>query len=195
MRVFVLGTGRCGTTTFVRACEHLDGFSAGHETRVRRIGDDRFDYPDGHIEADNRLAWFLGALGDRFDGTDVLYVHLRRRRDDVIASFLERWDAGHRTSIIRAFAHAVVMHPSEWAADRVEDVCAFYVDTVTANIAAFTAGRPSIEVHLESIVDAFPAFAGRIGATGGTDRAMAELEVRHNASGAAAARPPDILGP
>lgn len=31
MNVFVLCTGRCGATTFHRACEHIENYSAGHD--------------------------------------------------------------------------------------------------------------------------------------------------------------------
>ena len=182
MRVFVLGTGRCGTTTFIRACEHLHDFTSGHETRGRSIGDERLDYPDQHIEADNRLSWMLGPLGERFDGTDVLYVHLRRRRGEVIDSFARRWDSPHRTNILKAFAHGIIMRPSDWPDDRVLDVCAYYVDVVTSNIEVFLRGRRAMEMWLHELPETFVDFVDAIGGTGDIDRACAELAVRHNAS-------------
>ena len=182
MRVFVLGTGRCGTTTFIKACEHFGNYTAAHESRVRLIGAQRLDYPDGHIEADNRMSWLLGTLAQRFDGSDVLYVHLRRDRDEVIESFRRRWDAGHRTSIIRAFAHGIVMRASDWPEEDITLVCGHYVDVVTANIDQFLQGRPSLELWLHELHDTFPEFAGRIGATGDLGAAMGELGTRHNAS-------------
>jgi hypothetical protein len=182
MRVFVLGTGRCGTTTFIRACEHFDNYSAAHESRVRLIGGARFDYADQHVEADNRLSWMLGALAERFDRVDVLYVHLRRDRDEVVRSFARRWDAGHRTSIIKAFAHGIVMRPSDWAEADISSVCGHYVDVVTANIADFLRDRPSVEMWLHDIDTTFPDFAHRIGATGDLAAAVQELGTRHNAS-------------
>ncbi len=62
MNVFVLGTGRCGTTTFMKACRHVTNCTSGHETRVNHVGPERLSYPSNHIEADNRLSWFLGRL-------------------------------------------------------------------------------------------------------------------------------------
>ena len=182
MRVFVLGTGRCGTTTFIRACEHFRNFTAAHESRSRLVGAHRLDYPDGHVEADNRLSWMLGGLAQRFDGTDVLYVHLRRDREEVVGSFQRRWHTGNRASIIRAFAHGIVMRSAEWPEDEVPRVCGHYVDVVTANIEEFLVGRPSIELWLHELHDTFPEFARRIGATGDLDLAVRELDVRHNAS-------------
>lgn len=178
--VFVLGTGRCGTVTFIRACEHLDNFTAGHETRSGLIGADRFAYPDGHIEADNRLAWFLGGLSNHYDDRGVLYVHLKRDPADVAASFLKRWNGGFRASIIRAFGYGILMKDDDWQ-DPLE-VCRFYVDTVTSNIDQFLSNRPSMTLYLEGIESGFPEFLDRIGASGDLHSALAEWEVRHNAS-------------
>ena len=66
MNVFILNSGRCGSTTWIRACTHIDNFSAGHETRSHLSGDARLDYPDRHIEADNRLSWLLGRLDRQY---------------------------------------------------------------------------------------------------------------------------------
>ena len=54
----------------------MTNFTAGHETRTNRLGAARLDYPDRHIEADNRLSFFLGKLNARW-GDDAHYVHLR----------------------------------------------------------------------------------------------------------------------
>lgn len=181
--VFVLGTGRCGTMTFVRACEHLDNFTAGHETLADRHGPERFAYPDRHIEADNRLSWFLGELGRRFDGRDALYVHLRRDPDAVVESFLGRFEADNRASIIRAFAHGIVIRGRDYAGEERREVCRAYVDAVTANIEQFLEDRPSMEMWLEEGAATFPRFLDRIAATGDLGAATTEWGVRHNARG------------
>lgn len=179
--VFVLGTGRCGTTTFVRACEHLDNFTAGHETLADRNGPERFAYPHRHIEADNRLAWFLGPLGQRYEGREVLYVHLQRDAEAVVDSFLSRFDSSYRASMIRAFSHGIVTRGRDYERDERRQVCRFYVDTVTANIEQFLEGRPSMTMWLEEAADGFPRFLDRIGATGDLEAAVDEWRVKHNA--------------
>ena len=98
MNVFVLCTGRCGSTTFARACSHIENFGVAHESRCAQLGDSRFAYPENHIEVDNRLSWLLGRL-DRAYGDDAFYVHLRRPDQQVAASFLNRYRGG----IIRAY--------------------------------------------------------------------------------------------
>jgi hypothetical protein len=66
MQVFVLCTGRCGSMTFTRACQHMTNFTAGHESRKRFLFGEKLSYPRNHIEADNRLSWCLGVLNDRY---------------------------------------------------------------------------------------------------------------------------------
>lgn len=180
MRVFVLSTGRCGSTTFARSCAHLSNVTAGHETLARReLFDARFDYPDEHVEVDNRLSWFLGGLGRRFDGEEVLYVHLLRDEEAVAHSFERRWGRG----IIAAFADGIMMPGrSSWAPEERLNVCRFYVQTVTANIEEYVRTRPSMQVRVENIGRDFARFLDRIGAAGDLDAAMGEWTVRHNAS-------------
>ena len=63
------------------------------------------DYVDRHIEVDNRLSWFLGALDKKY-GKRAYYVHLIRKRDEVAASFANRgvW------SVLFAFTSGVLQH-------------------------------------------------------------------------------------
>jgi hypothetical protein len=178
VRIFVLGTGRCGTVTFMKACKHLTNYTSSHESRAALSGPDRFDYPANHIEADNRLAWFLGGLGQQHP--EAYFVHLRRDREATAHSLLARWDSTYRPSIIRAFAHGILLREEDW-----EDplgVCRFYVDTVTRNIDNFLAGRRHETVWLEEAGEAFPGFLERIAAQGDLASAVAEWGIQHNAS-------------
>jgi hypothetical protein len=202
-RVFVLSTGRCGSTTFAASCAHITNHTSGHETNWGRLGDVRLDYPDDHIEIDNRLSWFLGSLAARYP--DARYVHLLRERQSVVDSFLKRWPwdpppgriamprligrATGRltsgvvaTSILPAFAYQIAGRRAPVPkADR-PLVAGHYVDTVTANIEAFVEGRPHRRVDLETLAEALPGLWEWIGAEGDLDAAVAELTVRHNAS-------------
>ena len=62
---------------FNRACDHIANYSNGHETLAKTIGTARFNYPENHIEVDNRLSWFFGTL-DRLYGRNAYYVYLIR---------------------------------------------------------------------------------------------------------------------
>lgn len=174
MRVFVLGTGRCGTTTFWQSMCHLTNYTAGHESRSGEIGISRFDYPDQHIEADNRLSWFLPSLGHYY-GSDPLYIHLLRDPEAVAASFVKRSDSG----IMHAFRAGILL--PEIPGDM--DAARFYVETVTTNVRAFLADKPNqMTLWLEDVSSWFGELWDRIGARGDRAAAEAEFSVRHRAS-------------
>lgn len=177
MHVFVLCTGRCGSMTFIKACSHFSNFSAGHETRSGLLGDARFDYPSNHIEADNRLSWLLGRL-DRTFGDRAHYVHLKRNTNITAQSFVGRKDRG----IMRAYAgDGIIM-----GLDRDTDpftVALDYCNTVNSNIEAFLKDKThAMTVELESASTQFPEFCYWINARGDLRAALAEFDVRHNAT-------------
>lgn len=184
MRVFILGTGRCGSKTFVEACKHITNFTCSHERHYHGVhGVARLTYPDHHIEADNRLSWMLGLLEERY-GDEPLYVHLQREPRDVESSFLRRW--GNKGGIIDALAHGILHPPvgqQDWSEAERAEVISFYVQMVTANLHAFLKDKPRVQnISLESAREGFREFWDRIGATGDLEAALAEWDVRHNAS-------------
>lgn len=201
MRVFVLNTGRCGSHTFARACGHVTNFTAAHESRSRLYGDARLDYCDQHIEADNRLVWFLGRLHQRFP--DAMYVHLTRDPDAVARSYAQRWvkfpppheaglvdrarmrlglgGRGLRSRITTAYAYSIIMRREPWPEDDVLGVCRDYVDTVTANISEFLRDKPHAKVQLESAGEDFARFWDWIGAEGNRCAAIDEWLTKHDA--------------
>lgn len=181
MNVFVLNTGRCGSTSFAKVCEHIDNYTAGHETLVHEVGPARFAYPDQHIEADNRLSWMLGSLGRHFDDDGTLYVHLTRNPEEVVSSFLHRWDSPFRSSAIRAFGHGIVIRAADWSERERLEVCRSYVETITHNIEDFLRDRPSMVIDIADLSTRFADFADRIDATYDVDAAASEMATHHNA--------------
>lgn len=132
MNVFVLNTGRCGSTTFVVACRHISNYTSGHETRCALLGAERFDYPNPHIEADNRLSWLLGRL-QRHYGDNAFYVHLKRSDEETAKSFVKRY--GYDVGIINAYRRSILLHlPTDAPATQ---VALDYCDTVNSNIELF----------------------------------------------------------
>ena len=103
--VFVLCTGRCGSTTFAKASAHATNFTAAHESRSHMTGPRRFAYAQGHIEVDNRLAWNLGRL-DRAYGDTAHYVHLLRDPQAVADSFVGRQNYG----LIKAWRETMLLN-------------------------------------------------------------------------------------
>lgn len=177
--VFVLCTGRCGSTTFVKAASHARNYSAGHETRTHLTGAARFAYPSYHIEADNRLTWLLGRL-ERAFGQEALYVHLTRAQEDVAASFVKRADKG----IMLAYRTEILMRAA-WRnrGATLEDLALDYIDTVTTNIRVFLRDKPhTLAVRLEDAEQDFAAFWEIAKLDGDLDKALSEWRIRYNSS-------------
>ena len=176
MNVFVLCTGRTGSVTFTKACQHIDNFSASHESRVHFLGEERINFPENHIEVDNRMSWFLGKLGARY-GDNAFYVHLKRDREATAKSFMNRWKL--KGSIIKAYAEGILMSTGQEG----KDFCLDYVDTVNTNIEYFLRDKShKMDVHLEDMKTGFVQFWEAIGAEGDLDAALAALAQRHNPS-------------
>lgn len=178
-RILVLCTGRCGSTTFARACGHLSGWTTGHETRTHLTGTARFDWPARHIEIDNRLAWLLGRL-DRHWGDRAAYVHLTRDPEAVAQSFATRVHGG----ILRAYrADILARSLTRTPRAQVIDICRDYVDTVTENILHFLRDKTHVlPMRLETLVQDFDLFCGWAGISGDLTAARAQLAIRHNAT-------------
>ena len=162
--------------TFIRACQHIDNYTADHESRVSLIGEERLNFPDNHIEADNRLSWMLGKLGKKY-GKDAFYVHLRRSREATATSLGRRWD--YSGSIVRAYTEGILMAGKV----RGQEYCEDYVDTVTDNIEHFLRDKPhQMTIELENIKEGFRKFWDAIGAEGDLQAALEELSHYYNRS-------------
>ena len=204
MQVFVLSTGRCGSLTTARAFRHATNYTSGHETRTSLVGPARFEYPDQHIESDNRLCWFLGTMQERFP--DAFYVHLVRDPEQVSESHAAKWVA--RDRVHQPFAWDLRRPRTTWRRlqrrlERPADApltlarafglgiarnregptvnARFMVETVTANIGAFLRDKHWLPLRLERSAVDFPPIWDRIGAIGDLEDALAEFDVRHNA--------------
>lgn len=179
MNVFVLCTGRSGSTTFIKAAHHITNFTSDHEGRSTKLGKERLNYPDQHIEADNRLSWFLGQLDQKY-GDDAYYVHLKRKKAKTVSSENKRWYI--RGSIIRPFCMGILMRPVPTTSEKTRlQITEDYYDAVTANIEHFLKDKSHVmEVQLESISEDFKEFWNWIGAEGNLQEALGEFEVKYN---------------
>ena len=175
--VFVLCTGRCGSMTFARAASHISNYTSGHESRAQMIGPARLAYPPNHIEVDNRLSWMLGRL-DAAYGPNAKYVHLTRDPTEVARSFGYRWRI--KVGIISAYRNGVLKGTEESK----PEVCADYVETVTANILSFMKHVPQhMDFDLNCAEDDWRLFWDWIGAEGDFDASLREWSTAHNATG------------
>ena len=177
MNVFILNTGRCGSTTFIKACQHISNFSSAHESRCDLLGEARLTYPENHIEADNRLAWFLGKLDQQY-GNDAVYVHLKRHKDDTAASYARRLFPG---GIIPAYRRGILQHLPKDTPDI--SVALDYCDTVNSNIELFLKDKTQkMTFKLENAKQDFKLFWELIGATGELESALSEFDNAYNTS-------------
>ena len=174
--VFVLCTGRCGSTTFAQACQHVQNYTASHESRISLIGDQRLQYPQNHIEVDNRLSWFLGSLEKKY-GDYAFYVHLKRDIMSTAKSYAERRDS----PIIKGFSESIII-PKHFKYERI-DICIDYCNTVNSNIELFLKNKShKMEFNLENAQEDFGKFWSLISAKGNDAMALKEWEKKYNAS-------------
>jgi len=168
MRVFVTGTGRCGTMTFAMACSWMTNFTSGHETHRRGTPQSQVnEFPDNHIEVDAHLFWHMGVLIHRYP--EARWVHLRRNREDCVKSLM-------KTSGIRDW-----MRLAYTGAGDLRRACEDYYDSTNQIIGAVleTVWRKRF-MHLENLPQEWSGFWEWIGAEGDYEVSLAELSVRHN---------------
>jgi len=187
MNVFISGTGRCGTTTFSKACQHLDNYTSGHETRVSLLGSNRIRYANNHIECDPRLTWYLPQLA--FQYPDSFYVHLRRNEEATIKSLVRKEMVAKKLGqlgLLHGWAMAINMRHSKVVINYDELMLAViakdYVNCVNTIIDTFfKSGVDNMIINLENIKQDFPLFLDKIGAKGNLAKAIDEWNMRHNA--------------
>ena len=176
MNVFILNTGRCGSTTFIKACQHIDNYSAAHESRCTLINEQRLSYPENHIEADNRLSWLLGRL-DQVYSDDAFYVHLSREKHTTADSFAKRNEFG----IMKAYREGILMQEQE--NDSALELALDYIETIESNITLFLKDKThTLEFSLENAEQDFARFWQSINAQGNLEAALAEWKTSYNAS-------------
>lgn len=156
----ILCAGRTTSKTFIRSASKLDGFNAAHESNATKLFDERLSYPDNHIEADNRLAWFLGALDEKY-GDSAYYVYINRDHKRIARSYVRRWRL--TVSIVKAFGYGILMRPCINRRDRFL-VSLFYVQTVEKNIKMFLKNKTKVfYFDLDSHKESFLGFCDFIG--------------------------------
>lgn len=176
MNIFILNSGRCGSTTFIKACQHIENYSAAHESRVGYIGEKRLAYPVDHIEADNRLSWFLGRLDECYSD-DAIYIYLQRDPMATRRSFARRDNFG----IMQAYRHGLLLGETEHYS--AEEIATDYLKTIDANIRHFLKNKSqSMDFYLERAEEDFSKFWQMIGAQGDLGSALMEWQQHYNAS-------------
>jgi len=178
MQCFCLCTGRCGSLTLVQAFRHATNYTAAHESG--RANHYALEYPDDHIEVDNRLSWFVGSLAVRFP--EARWIWLRRDPAAAAASYARR---RHSTAIkaINAICQGHLKGRAELAQKLIR--------TMEENIAEFLRFRPHDVCRIERAKKDFPPIWRSLGCTGDLAAAVAEFDHRYNASPPPETEPPN----
>ena len=87
MRVFIFGTGRCGTVSIAAALKHATNYTVEHEGYSPD-----WQYPDHHIEVNPQLRAVVGGWPME-DYRNDMFVWLQRDREKVADSY-RRLDGG-----------------------------------------------------------------------------------------------------
>ena len=176
MNIFILNTGRSGSMTLIEACKHITNYTSAHESLCTNISATRMNYPDNHIEADNRLCWLLGRL-DQTYGNDAFYVHLQRDKNATAESFTHRDGIG----IMQAYREGILMdYENTFSA---HEIASDYIDTVETNIRLFLKDKThQMNFMLETAREDFTQFWKNIQAEGELDAALSEWDTNYNAT-------------
>jgi hypothetical protein len=130
MNVFLLSPGRTGTKTLAEAFGHLEGLTSAHESRTEYLGEARIDYPDNHVECDNRLTWFMQRLTKKYGKTGILVI-VKRDVEKIASSYHKRW---HKIYVMKAYSQGILMRDLK---DNNLEVCRDYVDYVYETLEYF----------------------------------------------------------
>ena len=130
MRVFVLNTGRCGSTSLTNALRRLPDFTCKQEETMRAKAL-HLEYPDNHIAIDHRLAWALPYLKAKY--RSALFVDLKRTDRRACIASMDAMPLDFGAFMAALFFREV--RPGD---------CELYHDTVRTNIDA-----THCEVHIE----------------------------------------------
>lgn len=166
--VFVVGTGRCGTTTFAAACRYATNKTVSREGQAGGVY--QLDkYPDSHIEVDAPLAFWMPRLRLLYPG--CRFVHLVRYadRDGCLASMVT-----HDPDICRFFGQ-MVYHFAD--CEPMDGAAALY------EIVNDMIGGPDVlRVRLREVKERWGQVWEWMECEGNFEQSREEWNVRHNSS-------------
>lgn len=167
MRVFVLGTGRCGTVTFSKACQEIMNFTSSHElkTSFNREAFGCFEFSDNHIEIDPRLSYHYPILKQKYP--EAYFFHLKRNRKDCVSSLSKR----------RSLQHYSVFHYG-WFNGDYNKAAEIYYDNTTTMLESFI--NDTYTLHLENLQKDFTKFCKIINANYDYKKTEVILERKYN---------------
>lgn len=172
MRVFVTGTGRCGTVTCSKAFSHATNYTVGHESHAGRIAD--WDYPDQHIEVSAQLVDAIPILRQRYP--EAYWIHLLRLdHQSCIRSMARLREACEAY----AFLHFQARPQSE--AEYLAVAEAWHAHCLR-QCRQWLPRERSIVLHLEEVKTHWPIVWDDLGCEGDLAASLKEWDVRYNST-------------
>lgn len=170
MRVFVVGTGRCGTVSFKEACKFITNYTAGHETVSFDL-----EYLDNHVEVNPHFHARLTTVVTMYP--TAKWVHLTRLAEPCIESLAAMDEGGVMLKL-------GAMYPSLYPAHDPPAIAARFYHDINARIAAtFDLLLPPSQrmlVRLENVKSDFKRFWDWIDAEGDLESALKSWDTPHN---------------
>ena len=171
MRVFVTGTGRCGTVSFKIACEAMTNYTVAHKTPCGHLL-----YPDNHIEVNPMLRGCIAVVAETYP--TAKWAHLIRTDRDACARSLATMEAG---TILQKWAD--IRFTTIPNRDPFEIGRAFWRDENAIIDNCLTACVPNAQrmvVRLEHAAADFAIFWDWISAEGNKEAAIATWQTPHH---------------
>lgn len=164
MRVFVTGTGRCGSVSFREACRYITNYKTGHETNCGLL-----EYPDNFIEVSPQLRICTVHLQEKYP--DAKWVHLIRSEEACIKSLAALEDG----RVMRAYQ---VLYPSVIMTPSLMDIAHRYYWAENDNLRVLLPNAMTIK--LETARQQWKKFWDWIGAEGDFQASVTAWSVKRN---------------
>lgn len=170
MRIFVTGTGRCGSVSFHEACKFITNYTTAHETESSTL-----EYPDNHIEVNPQFRKCIGRIQNKYP--DSKWVHLIRSEAYCVPS-LASLDGGEimrgyyqlHKSIIQNDSPLVIASEF-WKAEN---------EIIACQLMCRVPHKQRRTIHLENINNTWNMFWDWIGAEGNFEESLNSWKTPHN---------------
>ena len=167
MRVFVVGTGRCGTSTFYHACRHIHNYEAYHEPNSGQV--DSFETEDQVINVSSQFVVRIPELLKKYP--ESKWIHLIRNRDQCVESlakccpvemdgYVRQWCQIFQCNLTRASQ--------------------FYYDSINSMIELMLRNQSCLTMNLPIRRPAWMTFWSFVGAQGDFESSLREWESCYN---------------
>lgn len=170
MRVFVTGTGRCGSVSFAAACSFITNYTSAHETPNPGL-----EYPDNHIEVNPHIRCCIPAIGYKYQ--NAKWVHLVREVEGCVKS-LAALDGGEIMRAYRSLYPSIM--PSEDPTEIARCLHRYENDAIMHQLALIVPNHRIMVICLEEVKYNWRTFWDWIGAEGDFEASLSAWNIKRN---------------